>query len=308
MDKVFLYPGEAVFAREPTRIDTLLGSCVAVCLYDRARRWGGMNHYMLPRRGDGRLPPGKYGDHAIRSLLSLARAAGSRKEDLCASVYGGARVAGHLGPGQGPDVLEVGARNVEVAREMLERFRVPVVREEVGGTRGRKLSMNSATNEVRVQEVASHAVGPAPRVERAGPRIRVLVVDDSPFFRSLVRRAVESEGDVEVVAEAANAQEARERLLDADPDVLCLDIVMPGFDGIAFLRKVMAHRPIPTVILSAVARQGSAERRGALEAGAVAVLDKADLEIYRGPEALRARLLPELRRAAATPVQRLPAA
>ena len=82
---------------------------------------------------------------------------------------------------------------------------------------------------------------------------------------------------MEVCGEAENPYEAREQVLQLDPDVLCLDIIMPRMDGLTFLRKIMQYKPIPTVIVSTIAKQGSAMRRKVLDAGAVDVVDKEEL-------------------------------
>jgi two-component system chemotaxis response regulator CheB len=87
-------------------------------------------------------------------------------------------------------------------------------------------------------------------------------------------------------------------ILDLDPDVLCLDIIMPRMDGLSFLKKIMRYKPVPTIIVSTIAKKGSEMRIKVLEAGAVDVVDKEDLDLYQRKEAVAETLLPLLRKAA----------
>ena len=144
-NKHFLYPG-TIFA-EPLeyQISTVLGSCVAVCLWDRVIRRGGMNHIMLPLwNGEGLATP-KYGNIAMEKLLAKVLSVGCRREQLVAKVFGGANVSG-----TGLEVFMIGDRNVTLAFEMLEEFRVPVVAKDVGGRVGRKIIMNTGSGVVLV--------------------------------------------------------------------------------------------------------------------------------------------------------------
>lgn len=150
---VVLLPGEMAFEVEPARISTLLGSCVAVCLFDRRRRWGGMNHFLLPRGTASNVDPLKYGNTATRALVEAARAAGSALEDLVASLYGGGSVLGGLNQGMS-ERADIGAKNIESAKHALERLGIGVVRSDVGGRQSRRIHMHTATNRIYVQHIA----------------------------------------------------------------------------------------------------------------------------------------------------------
>jgi len=104
--------------------------------------------------------------------------------------------------------------------------------------------------------------------------IRVLVVDDSAMFRAAITRALNAEADIQVVAGAANADEARQMLRTYKPDVVTLDLEMPGEDGLSLLRDYMTSKPCPTVVVSG--RTAGAVRLtiSALEAGAADVVAK----------------------------------
>jgi two-component system, chemotaxis family, protein-glutamate methylesterase/glutaminase len=104
--------------------------------------------------------------------------------------------------------------------------------------------------------------------------IKVLVVDDSAVVRQILSRELNKSGDIEVVATAPDPFIARDKILQYNPDVMTLDIEMPRMDGITFLRKVMQHRPIPTIIVSSLTPKGSAMALDALKAGAIDVISK----------------------------------
>lgn len=99
--------------------------------------------------------------------------------------------------------------------------------------------------------------------------IKVLIVDDSPTMRALLRLMLEREHDLEIVGAAANAQEARGMIRELNPDVVTLDIEMPGMNGLEFLDKIMRLRPMPVIIVSSLTREGTSTTVRALELGAV---------------------------------------
>ena len=99
-------------------------------------------------------------------------------------------------------------------------------------------------------------------------RVRVLVVDDSSSMRSIIAKMLDQDPAIEVVGAAADASEARRLIKELDPDVLTLDIEMPGMNGLDFLGKIMALRPMPVVIVSSATERGAAMALRALEAGA----------------------------------------
>lgn len=105
-------------------------------------------------------------------------------------------------------------------------------------------------------------------------KIRVLIVDDSASVRTTLSEIIAADPDLEVMATASDPYVAVERIRQEVPDVMFLDLEMPRMDGLTFLRKMMAQRPIPTVICSSITQEGSEALLQALEAGAVDVVTK----------------------------------
>ena len=146
-ERVYLYPGRLLVCSEPRIVTTILGSCVAVCLWDFVLRLGSINHFVLPHWAGPRQSSPRYGNMAMEQLIEETLALGSRRRDLQAKVFGGARV---LGTSEA-DSTHLGARNVEVAREILAHEGIRVVAEDVGGKKGRKLIFRTADGSVEVR-------------------------------------------------------------------------------------------------------------------------------------------------------------
>ena len=186
---VFLLPGEAHYAKEPTIISTLLGSCVALVLHDPVRKWGGMNHYMLPtsETANSGLSPGKYGDKAIPNLIRVATMSGSQLSSLTARIYGGGKVVGHLASAGS---MDIGERNIELAESLCRENGLRIIERHVGGTSGRKIFFNVDDGSLQVKvinESKGNRETAQQREKLKGRKIRVLVVDDSQVVRRLLR-------------------------------------------------------------------------------------------------------------------------
>jgi two-component system chemotaxis response regulator CheB len=105
-------------------------------------------------------------------------------------------------------------------------------------------------------------------------KTRVLIVDDSAVVRKLISDALRKEPTIEVVGGAADPYVARDLILQYKPDVLTLDIEMPRMDGLTFLKKLMAHHPLPVIVVSSVTQTGSVASVEALRSGAFEVIAK----------------------------------
>lgn len=135
LQAVYLHAGHILVSRHPCRVTTVLGSCVAVGLWDPATGIGGLNHFLLPRRlATGAMSP-RFGNVAVRALIEGVIAAGGRRQSLQAKLFGGACVLRAFQNGG----WHLGRKNVEVAHELLQELGIPIVAEDVEGVRGRKL-------------------------------------------------------------------------------------------------------------------------------------------------------------------------
>lgn len=106
--------------------------------------------------------------------------------------------------------------------------------------------------------------------------IRVVIVEDSPTMRAILMARLSAEKDISVVATACNAAEGRELIKHFDPDVVTLDIEMPGMNGLDFLEKLMLLRPTPVIIVSGATQKGNETTARALALGAVDCYPKCD--------------------------------
>ena len=132
---VYLHPGQLFVATEPAAVTTILGSCVAACVWEPSLGIGGINHFLLPMGSRAASTGTRYGNIAIEQLLERLERAGTRRAGLLAKVFGGACVLDAM---RGKE-NHLGAKNVEIARLALAEAGIPVVASDVGGGRGRKL-------------------------------------------------------------------------------------------------------------------------------------------------------------------------
>lgn len=105
-------------------------------------------------------------------------------------------------------------------------------------------------------------------------RIKVLVVDDSAIVRRILSEQLSQDDSIEVVGSAPDPYVARDKIVRLKPDVLTLDLEMPRMDGLSFLKKLMAHYPLPVIILSSYSQRGCHNALAAMDLGAVEVLSK----------------------------------
>jgi two-component system chemotaxis response regulator CheB len=104
--------------------------------------------------------------------------------------------------------------------------------------------------------------------------IKVLVVDDSAIVRKIFTEELSHERGIEVVGTAPDPYVARDKIVRLKPDVVTLDLEMPRMDGLAFLKKLMKHYPLPVIIVSSLTKKGGRMALEAMESGAVEVLSK----------------------------------
>jgi chemotaxis protein CheD len=138
----YLFPGTIFAHKEQHLVTTVLGSCVAVCLWHPGSGIGGINHYLLPLWNGEGLPTPKYGNIAITRLIEKIRQL-TGKGELVAKVFGGASMWART-----EGALAVGERNVELAFRLLAEENIQVVSQDVWGEMGRKIIFDTKTGSV----------------------------------------------------------------------------------------------------------------------------------------------------------------
>ncbi|HLG17972.1 MAG TPA: chemotaxis protein CheD [Blastocatellia bacterium] len=132
----YLHPGQIFVSAEPYLVTTILGSCVAVCLWDPLIEAGGISHYALPYRvGDKQFSP-RFGNVAIQLLIEKLIVLGSERQNLRAKLFGGACVIEAF---RGRED-HLGKQNIDVGRKVLSDERISIIAEDVGGQQARKLT------------------------------------------------------------------------------------------------------------------------------------------------------------------------
>ena len=137
----YLLAGQLYLSVEPSQVTTILGSCVAACIWDPAEGIGGLTHFLLPAGPDRGPTSPKFGRTAIATLLEGLVRLGARPERLLAKVFGGACV---LEPMRERS-RHLGLQNVEIAMRLLAERSIPILAQDVGGERGRKLIFHTDT-------------------------------------------------------------------------------------------------------------------------------------------------------------------
>ena len=164
--RVTVMQGHVRVSGDPgVELTTVLGSCVATCLYDAEARLGGMNHFLLAEPPASHNPGEvdvHYGVYLMELLINDMLSHGADKRRLRAHVYGG----GNLHAGMAP----IGTANADFAHAFLERERIAVLREDLRGTKARRVDFRPATGQVRcriVENTLAPTDKPANRPERS---------------------------------------------------------------------------------------------------------------------------------------------
>ena len=144
-DAVKVLPGEYFVHDEDLLITTTLGSCIAACLWDRERRIGGMNHFMLP---EGAGDSGRYGSYAMELLINELMKKGASRLTLEAKIFGGGAVIG------GMSSINVGERNTQFVIDYLQTERIPIVSRDVLEIYPRKVCFLPASGKAMVKRLA----------------------------------------------------------------------------------------------------------------------------------------------------------
>ncbi|MGV3655876.1 MAG: chemoreceptor glutamine deamidase CheD [Noviherbaspirillum sp.] len=150
-EAVKILPGEYFITSKDMVIVTVLGSCVAACIRDRATGLGGMNHFMLPHGADAGTPAAasmRYGAYAMEVLVSKLLQAGARRENLEAKVFGGGNVL------SGITALNVGERNARFVIDYLKRENIRILAEDLNESYPRKVYFFPRSGKVLIRKLS----------------------------------------------------------------------------------------------------------------------------------------------------------
>ena len=145
---VKVLPGEFFVSPEEMVIMTVLGSCIAACIWDGRARVGGMNHFMLPDGGEGDVAGGRYGSYAMELLINELMKAGARRESMQAKVFGGGQVMHSF------TSMNVGERNTAFVIDYLQTERIPIVSKDVLDIYPRKVCFFPSSGKALIKRLA----------------------------------------------------------------------------------------------------------------------------------------------------------
>ncbi len=150
--EVSIHIGEYYASRTPAVIGTLLGSCVAVCLFDPVRQIGGMNHILLPGRADmkGFDAPARYGINAMELLINKIMNLGGNRKFLRAKAFGGAHLLPAISEENG-----VGRKISAFVLEFLKNESIRIVNQDLGGHESRRIYFHTSTGDVFLKRIRS---------------------------------------------------------------------------------------------------------------------------------------------------------
>jgi chemotaxis protein CheD len=151
--------GEYAVSADPTAVmSTVLGSCVAMCLFDAVNRVGGMNHFLLATSAQAQSDDLKYGINAIELLINRILQSGAERGTLQAKLFGGARMTDHAG--------DIGSGNAAFAKDFLSKEGIACLSSSLGGTKARRVQFVPTTGAARQLQIAG---APPEEVARTRP-------------------------------------------------------------------------------------------------------------------------------------------
>lgn len=182
-------PGESLVSRGDLVITTLLGSCVAACLFDAGRGVAGMNHFMLSNRRYAHDMPysiteaGRYGIHSMELLINALMRHGARREQIRAKVFGGASIL--TSRDEVGNFSCVGSVNCDFIRNFLKNEGIPLLAEDLGGGLGRVIYFDTRDHSVYVRKIRKR-------------RSEVIARRDQGHWQETVRTHDEETGSVDL--------------------------------------------------------------------------------------------------------------
>ena len=143
--------GQISLGQAPTRLGSVLGSCVGVAIFHPRKPIGVLAHVVLPDSVGHQGLPGKFADTAIPLMISELQAAGAQQNGLVAKITGGACMFGGKGP------MQIGKANIEAVESVLAVAGIPILARDVGGDKGRRIELDCENGDLRVEVVGKPA-------------------------------------------------------------------------------------------------------------------------------------------------------
>ncbi len=177
--EIAIHIGGVHASREPVVLKTLLGSCIAVCLYDPGVRIGGMNHFLLPESTDNsdRDAPSRFGIHAMDLLIGAMLKLGAVRDRFVAKVFGGGHVLQIAESQNG-----VPQRNIDFAHRFLKVEAIPILAEDVGGYQPRHVRFETDTGRAFVKRIGDRHLVARLAEEEAAIRRKPVPYGDITLF------------------------------------------------------------------------------------------------------------------------------
>ena len=179
LKRVAIHVGDVYASSKPTVVETLLGSCVSVCLVDRQAGIGGMNHILLPGKAsmDSFDDTARYGINAMELLIGKVQSIGAERKKLEAKVFGGSNILGER-----ENRFNPGLRNGTFALDFLRLEGIPVIARDIGGNNARRIYMRTDTGEVLLKRIPQYGA--------------VAVVEEEKVYRKKVAGDLPDSGRV----------------------------------------------------------------------------------------------------------------
>jgi chemotaxis protein CheD len=141
--------GRVAVARAPGLLISILGSCIGVAMYQPRFQIGALAHVVLPKAMGVNGPPGKFANTAIPQMIEEIEKAGGSRAGLVAKLAGGACMFGQGGP------LQIGRANADAINEALQRAGVKIVAADIGGSKGRRVTFDTASGELNIKVIGA---------------------------------------------------------------------------------------------------------------------------------------------------------
>ena len=235
----FIIQGEIKVGYSPTVFSTIVGSCIAVCVWDKRLKLGGICHFYLPNAPADDISS-HYGNVAIVKMLRIMKQKGTKRSDLEAKILGG----GHVIESDQTSFAggDIGQQNIAIAMSILKQYGVRILAKEVGGTHGRNIRFETESGKVLFKEVTKNKL--------ENRKIKVLILDQSKSSKNLIKCAVENNPRFQLIGKPKHPAEAVTLIKRDRPSVVIVDVENGKRQKTDFLRGYLSKVKIPTVIVS----------------------------------------------------------